>query len=99
MAFDLKNLSVLAYANGFTLWHYKTPDAPANAARPGYFNDAKETFHVGDMVLANLGFGTTAARNGVFAVVSVEKDRDVDLANLTPFGSAPDVLVAAQEAA
>jgi hypothetical protein len=23
MAFSLRNLSVLAYANGFTLWHYK----------------------------------------------------------------------------
>ncbi len=22
MAFTLRNLSVLAYANGFTLWHY-----------------------------------------------------------------------------
>ena len=23
MSFTLRNLSVLAYANGFTLWHYK----------------------------------------------------------------------------
>ena len=23
MAFTIRNLSVLAYANGFTLWHYK----------------------------------------------------------------------------
>ena len=23
MAFAIRNLSVLAYANGFTLWHYK----------------------------------------------------------------------------
>ena len=26
MAFQNKNLSVLAYANGFTLWHYTTDD-------------------------------------------------------------------------
>ncbi len=24
MAFTIRDLSVLAYANGFTLWHYKT---------------------------------------------------------------------------
>ena len=27
MSMNSKNLSVLAYANGFTLWHYKTEDA------------------------------------------------------------------------
>ncbi len=26
MAFQTKDLSVLAYANGFTLWHYTTAD-------------------------------------------------------------------------
>lgn len=26
MAYEVRNLSVLAYANGFTLWHYKTKD-------------------------------------------------------------------------
>ena len=26
MAYLSKNLSVLAYANGFTLWHYTTAD-------------------------------------------------------------------------
>jgi hypothetical protein len=29
MSFALRNLGVLAYANGFTLWHYKVaPDPP-----------------------------------------------------------------------
>ncbi len=27
MAYDPKRLSVLAYANGFTLWHYLTNDS------------------------------------------------------------------------
>ena len=26
MSMNSKNLSVLAYSNGFTLWHYKTED-------------------------------------------------------------------------
>lgn len=27
MAFQNRNLTVIAYANGFTLWHYKTKDS------------------------------------------------------------------------
>jgi hypothetical protein len=33
MAYVSKNLSVLAYTNGFSLWHYTTPDAAALIAR------------------------------------------------------------------
>ena len=40
MAYDSNNLSALTYANGFTLWHYKTPDAAAVVDSTGYFNEA-----------------------------------------------------------
>jgi hypothetical protein len=52
MSFDTKDLSVLAYANGFTLWHYKTGDH--NIDQVGYFNPASNLFRAGDMILANL---------------------------------------------
>ncbi len=55
MAFQTKDLSVLAYANGFTLWHYTTAD-PAGAltkARPGYFDPANAMLRAGDIILAN----------------------------------------------
>ena len=32
MAYQSKDLSVLAYANGFTLWHYVTTDSYENVA-------------------------------------------------------------------
>jgi hypothetical protein len=52
MAFSLRNLSVLAYANGFTLWHYKAgPEPLASTAQPGYFADAADLLAPGDMVL------------------------------------------------
>jgi hypothetical protein len=52
MAFALRNLSVLAYANGFTLWHYKTETAPlATAFNEGYFADAADLLAAGDMVM------------------------------------------------
>ncbi len=52
MAFQTKDLSVLAYANGFTLWHYTTAD-PAVAltkAGPGYFDPANAMLRAGDIV-------------------------------------------------
>ena len=33
MAFAIRNLSVLAYANGFTLWHYKAGRDPLEVRR------------------------------------------------------------------
>jgi hypothetical protein len=51
MGFSLRNLSVLAYANGFTLWHYKAADTQASIAEPGYFDAAGDMLSTGDMVM------------------------------------------------
>jgi hypothetical protein len=52
MSFSLRNLSVLAYANGFTLWHYKaTQDALPHTTHPGYFADAADLMAAGDLVM------------------------------------------------
>jgi hypothetical protein len=52
MAFTIRDLSVLAYANGFTLWHYKTGmDSLADVACDEYFADASDMMAVGDMIL------------------------------------------------
>jgi hypothetical protein len=52
MALKISDLSVLAYANNFTLWHYKTIDSSVTGA--GYFNNAADMMHVGDLLIANL---------------------------------------------
>lgn len=52
MPFISKDLSVLAYANNFTLWHYKTTDSAVTGA--GYFNAASAMIRVGDLIIANL---------------------------------------------
>ena len=40
MAFLARELSVLAYANGFTLWHYRT--SADDLLTPGYFDSAQD---------------------------------------------------------
>lgn len=51
MAFDATDLSVLAYANGFTLWHFTTIDADVTAA--GYFDSAAHMLRTGDIIIVN----------------------------------------------
>lgn len=51
MSFTNQNFSVMAYANGFTLWNYNTEDTLADVKASGYFNEVAGFARVGDMVL------------------------------------------------
>jgi len=85
MAFESKNLSVLAYSNGFTLWHYATVDTAADVDTNGYFNSAADMLRSGDMVMANVDTdGTPGA--GIFLVAS-STGSTVDLADITAVGA------------
>ena len=84
MAYQAKNLSVIGYANGFTLWHYTTPDAAATVDTAGYFNAAADMLRVGDFIFANCATGGSPA-HGIFVIAS-NAGSVVDLADLTPFG-------------
>jgi hypothetical protein len=64
MAFAIRNLSVLAYAQGFTLWHYRAnlptlgatlvqPASAAEIAAPGFFDAAADMLATGDMLLVS----------------------------------------------
>ena len=52
-----ENLSVMAYANGFTLWHYITEDNNKIVFSDGYFNDVAYMLRSGDMIMMNLNTG------------------------------------------
>ena len=52
MAFAIRNLSVLAYANGFTLWHYKAGrDRLDLVEKLDFFSDAADMLAEGDMMM------------------------------------------------
>ena len=54
MAFSLRNLSVLAYANGFTLWHYKADPADhPYTGKQDFFADAGDMLAGGDLVMVS----------------------------------------------
>ncbi len=58
MAFQNKNLSVIAYANGFTLWHYSAKETLATITANGYFNAVKTLMNVGDIIMINASDNT-----------------------------------------
>jgi hypothetical protein len=75
MALSLGDLSVLAYANGFTLWHYKSAQTLETLAIPGYFNAAADRLASGDMMMVS-------ARDGGRMVCIAAGDGSVALAPL-----------------
>jgi hypothetical protein len=54
MAYKSMDLSVLAYANNFTLWHYTTIDNTATITGAGYLNSASDMLRVGDLLIINI---------------------------------------------
>jgi hypothetical protein len=72
MAFQHKNLSVVAYANGFTIWHYKTEDQLEELLN-GYFDAVSDLMNKNDMLVLNCG-----DQNCIMFVKSIE-DRKVKL--------------------
>lgn len=85
MAYQSKDLSVLAYANGFTLWHYATPDAAATVGANGYFNAAADMLRVGDILIANLAV-SGSPKAGLF-LVSTASGGVVDVNDMTQIGA------------
>jgi len=67
MSFTARELSVLAYANGFTLWHYRT--AADDLLGAGYFDSAQELLRQGDQIIANTG--GAPGRNARPAIVNL----------------------------
>ncbi len=76
MTFSSPNLSVLAYANNFTLWHYTTTDESVTTG--GYFNKAVDMVRVNDLIIANVDTDGTPATK--FYVVTANTGSSVSIA-------------------
>ena len=83
MTYQSQSLSALAYANGFTLWHYRTADPSTTVDNAGYFNLAADMLRAGDFIFVNAGLGSTPS-HGVVVVISAANGA-VDVANLSAF--------------
>lgn len=76
MAFTASDLSVLAYANNFTLWHYTTIDADITIA--GYLDKAADMLRVNDLIIANVDTDGTPVTK--FYIVTANTGSSVTIA-------------------
>ena len=65
MAFATENLNVIAYANGFTLWHYVANETLATITASGYFNAVKTLMNTADVIIINASDKTSIKKIAV----------------------------------
>ena len=74
MSFLLRNLSVLAYANGFTLWLYQAAqDESSSVMEAEFFKEAGDLLAQGDMIMVS------SLRGGYLLSVSGADTRSIDV--------------------
>ena len=78
MAFAIRNLSILTYANGFTLWHYKADRTILDQVTgDNFMADASDMLSVGDLIMI------TSADGARIVVVTMALLGTVTLASLS----------------
>lgn len=79
-SFAIRDLGVLSYQQGFTLWLYRAGDTPLDEIKaPGFFADAVDMFHLSDWIFVS------GRRGNEILVVTAIEGIDVSVAPL--FGS------------
>ncbi|MEQ9447489.1 MAG: hypothetical protein RLN70_01120 [Rhodospirillaceae bacterium] len=73
MTYISRDLAVLAYADGYTLWHYSTEDSALEVLQPGYFDDAREIFRTNDRIEVLAGDGDFDARISIAGRVRLKR--------------------------
>lgn len=81
MTFSASDLSVLAYANNFTLWHYTSIDNAATIGGSGYFNNAADMLRVNDLMIINIDTDGTPATD--FYIVTANSGTSVTVTAYT----------------
>lgn len=79
MSFKNRNMSVLAYANGFTFWHYKADEGETLKSivdDPKYFMPIHTLVNAGDIVIIN------AEETGIRVIDAIKGGEFVKLKHL-----------------
>ena len=83
--FTVRNMSVLACALGFTLWHYKGMEFPLSTLKSaGFFDNAVDLINTGDIVMLSAFDGGDLA----FIAKSKAPHDRFETVHLAPMGGA-----------
>ena len=80
MKCNVKDLSVLSYANEFTMWHYRTED---RVIPEGYFNNACDLLCEGDVIVLHQNVKIPRPLQFVF-VREVDKENNIAKVEVVP---------------
>lgn len=70
MAFKNLNLSVIAYANGFTMWHYGTQDSIEDIVKDSsYFKNIWTLCALGDVM-----YITSQGKTSIYQISKIDKE-------------------------
>ena len=89
MTYESSNLSAISYANGFTMWHYRTPDWLATVCEDGYFNDAHKMLRGGDFMIVNAGIEDEPENAMLIVSPLITPDGDMIMRMTTPASTKP----------
>ena len=77
--------TAFGYANGFTLWHFRSRDPASALVSRRYFDAGRDMLRAGDFIFVNLQ-DRMHHRGGILAVESVDDESGVGVAALAgPF--------------
>lgn len=77
---NFEKLSVLAYANNFTLWHYVTEHF--SVENNGYFNNKTNMIAENDLIIVNRGQKNLAEKKTEFYIVSKVENGEVTVSRM-----------------
>lgn len=87
---QIRNLSVLAYAQGFTHWLYRIDEIPVGYITDwndsGFWNDARDMFQIGDMITVSANQRRTNPFSGGARIVQIAVDDNVNRVRVTTLG-------------
>lgn len=76
MAFKSTKLSVIAYANGWTMWHYSSHETLEEIEKDNYFDKVWHLSNTGDIIVLNGNDGTA------IRVMELSEDNHIKLVKL-----------------
>ena len=86
MAYQSKNLSALGYANGFTLWHYRTGDLAAEVDNAGLLQRRRAGWSASATSSCSMPASAPRRPTGSWSW-SATPACTVDVTNVTTFGA------------
>lgn len=81
---DPRDLSCATFANGWTMWHYRTSDHLRKVLEPDYFMEVSYLLSVGDFICVNTSWGAVDIGGTILMVTKSTANYGRNVVSLKP---------------